>query len=181
MCSVLLRNIYVTNDHEYGLPFVVIMIRSCPHSWLITRFVTRITRLIPHVEQELLTLPEHLKSSSVFSWVHITRSLVFCVVVYIALFVPLSYFFWPLYCLTVFDLRCPMIPLVSSNFYFISFYFFFTLEPDQPQAVHVKETEQKAITVSWTRPVCDKLSPFVTYYILNCCPVVKKGENCTGG
>ena len=163
MCSVLLRNIYVTNDHEYGLPFVVIMIRSCPHSWLITMFVTRVTRLIPHLEQELLTLPEHLKSSSVFSWVL------------------LSYFFWPLYCLTVFDLRCLMIPLVSSDFCFISFYFFFTLEPDQPQAVHVQETEQRAITVSWTRPVCDKLSPFVTYYILICCPVVNKGDNCTGG
>jgi hypothetical protein len=32
---------------------------------------------VPLVEQELLTLPEHLRSSPVFSGVHVTRSLVF--------------------------------------------------------------------------------------------------------
>ena len=34
----------------------------------------------PLVEQELLTLPEHLSSPPVFSGVRVTRSLVFCVV-----------------------------------------------------------------------------------------------------
>ena len=33
--------------------------RSFPHSWLITRFVTRLTRRVPLVEQELLNLSEH--------------------------------------------------------------------------------------------------------------------------
>ena len=37
--------------------------------------------LVPLVEQELLSLPEHLSSSSVFSGVRVTRSLVLCVCV----------------------------------------------------------------------------------------------------
>ena len=37
-------------------------IRSFPHSWLITRFSRRVARCVPHLEQELLTLPEHLNS-----------------------------------------------------------------------------------------------------------------------
>ena len=37
--------------------------------------------LVPLVEQELLSLPEHLSSSSVFSGVRVTQSLVLCVCV----------------------------------------------------------------------------------------------------
>ena len=40
------------------------------------RFVTRLTRRVSLVEQELHTLTEHLISSPVSSWVHVTRSLV---------------------------------------------------------------------------------------------------------
>ena len=49
--------------------------------------------LVPLVEQEVLTLPEHLSSPPIFSGVHVTRSLVLCVC-----FVDrcLSFFFWPL-------------------------------------------------------------------------------------
>jgi hypothetical protein len=36
--------------------------RSFPRSWLITGFATRLTRRVSLVEQELLTLPEHLSS-----------------------------------------------------------------------------------------------------------------------
>ena len=63
-----------------------------------------------------------------FSWVHVARSLVFCVV-YLnvthflhfasccrSLFVLLSFFFWPLCCLFYFDIRVLIAPLVSSNF-----------------------------------------------------------------
>jgi hypothetical protein len=50
--------------------------RSFPLSRLITGFVTRLTRRVPLVEQELLTLPEHMNSSPVFSGVRVTRSLV---------------------------------------------------------------------------------------------------------
>jgi hypothetical protein len=57
---------------------------------------------VPLAEQELPTLPGHLNSPPVFSGVRVTRSLVLCVC-----FVDgcLSFFFWPLYCLSFFDLR----------------------------------------------------------------------------
>ena len=42
-------------------------IRSFPHSWLITRFSRRVARCVPHLEQELLTLPEHLSSLMVLA------------------------------------------------------------------------------------------------------------------
>jgi hypothetical protein len=70
-----LWNICVTNDHEH-VPLVVNTSRSFPHSRIITGFVTILTRRVPLVEQELLTLPEHLSSPPVFSGVRITRSLV---------------------------------------------------------------------------------------------------------
>jgi len=49
------------------------------HSRLITEFVTRLTRRMPLVEHELLTLPEHLNSPPGFWWARVTRSLVFYV------------------------------------------------------------------------------------------------------
>ena len=50
--------------------------RSFLHSRLLTGFVTRLTRRVPLVEQELLTLPEHLSSPQIYSGVRVTRSLV---------------------------------------------------------------------------------------------------------
>ena len=50
-----LWNICVTNDRGYA-PFVVNTSRFFPHSWLISGFVTRLTRRVPLVEQGLLTL-----------------------------------------------------------------------------------------------------------------------------
>ena len=44
-------------SHGY-VPLVVNTSRSFPHSWLITGFVTRLTRRVPVVEQELPTLPD---------------------------------------------------------------------------------------------------------------------------
>ena len=46
---------------------------------LTSRVVSRLTRRVSLVEQELLTLPEHLSSPPVFSGVRVTRSLVLCV------------------------------------------------------------------------------------------------------
>ena len=85
--------------------------RSFPHSWLIIRFLTSFTRRVPLMEQELLTLPEHLSSPPVFSWVRVERSLVLCVC-----FVDrcLYFFFWTLCCLFFFDMRILITPLVSS-------------------------------------------------------------------
>jgi hypothetical protein len=53
--------------------------KSNSHSWLITGFVTRLTRRVPLVAQELLTIAEHPSSPQVFSGVSVTRSLVLCV------------------------------------------------------------------------------------------------------
>jgi hypothetical protein len=68
-------NICVANDHRC-VPLVVNTSRSFPRSWLITGFVTRLTRRVSLVKQELLTLPEHMSSPPVFSGVRVTRSLV---------------------------------------------------------------------------------------------------------
>ena len=46
----------VTNDHGY-VSHVVNISRSFPHLQLINGFVTRLTRRVPLIEQELLTLP----------------------------------------------------------------------------------------------------------------------------
>ena len=54
------EEVCVTNDHGY-VPFGVSTSRSFPHSCLITGFVTRLTRWVPLVEQELHTLPEYAR------------------------------------------------------------------------------------------------------------------------
>jgi hypothetical protein len=103
-------NIFVTIDHGY-VPLVANTSRFFPHSRLITGFVTRLTRRMPLVEQELPTVPEHLNSPtwgscySIFSLIWMfSRSL----------FVLLCFFFWSLCCL-FFDIRFLIAPLVPSN------------------------------------------------------------------
>jgi hypothetical protein len=81
-------------------------------------FATRVTvtQQVPLVEQQLLTLAEHnISSLTVYSWICVAQSLVFCVMFCRSLFVLLSFFFWPLYCLSSFDILLLFIPLVSSN------------------------------------------------------------------
>ena len=75
-----LLDICDTNDHGY-VSLVVSTSRAFPHSRLTTRFVTRLTRWVPLVQQELLTLSEHLSSPPVLSGVgvRVVRSLVLCV------------------------------------------------------------------------------------------------------
>jgi hypothetical protein len=68
-------NICVTNDHGY-VPLSVNTFRSFPHSRIIAGFVDILTRRVPLMLQEMPTLPEHLISPSVFSWVRVSRSLV---------------------------------------------------------------------------------------------------------
>ena len=48
-------------------------------------------------------------------WDSVARSLIFCAMFCRSLFVLLSFFFWPLCCLSFFDLRILITPLVSSN------------------------------------------------------------------
>ena len=106
-----LWNICVTNDHGY-VPLVVNTSRSFPHSWLITEFVTRLTRRVPLVEQELCTLPEHLNHSR---GARVTRSLALCVCFVNRCLSFCTFFFWPLSCLSFFDLWILLTPLVSLN------------------------------------------------------------------
>ena len=96
--SILSKMFEIIAFFAYGyVPLVVNTSRSFPHSWLITGFVTRLTRRVPLVEQELLHLPEHLSSPPVFNGIRVTWSLVLCVC-YVCPFV--LFLFWPL-CLKV--------------------------------------------------------------------------------
>ena len=73
--------------------------------------VTRLTRRMLLVEQELLTFPEHgvhprLLVGFVLLDLYFFLSIVVC---------PFVLFFWPLCCLFFFDIRFLIAPLVSSN------------------------------------------------------------------
>ena len=52
-----------------------------------------------------------------FSGSRVAQSLVLCSVLYSSMFILLSFFFWPFYCLYFFGLRFLTTPLVSPNFY----------------------------------------------------------------
>jgi hypothetical protein len=55
--------LHITISYHYLFmfdPFIVITIRSFPHSWLITGFITRVTWPVPLVEHDLLTHPEQV-------------------------------------------------------------------------------------------------------------------------
>ena len=71
----LIEIIFLDYDHGY-VPLVVSTSWPFPHSRLITGCVARLTRRVPPMEQELLTLPEHLRSPPIFTGVRVTRSLV---------------------------------------------------------------------------------------------------------
>jgi hypothetical protein len=79
------------------------------HSWLITGFVTRLTRRVRLVEQKLPTLPEHLSSPPVlvgFCYSVFNFMCMFCR----SFFVFMYFSFWPLCCLFFFDLRIVITP-----------------------------------------------------------------------
>jgi len=86
-----------------SLPLVVIMVRSFSHLWFITQVVTTVTRRMPLLEQELLTLSENLSSQKVFRWVRVVRSLVLCIMLCLSLLALLSFAFWSLCCLSFFE------------------------------------------------------------------------------
>ena len=103
------RFICVTNDHG-SPPLVIDSSQSFLHSWLVTVFVTKVTRWVPLMEQELFTLPDHMSLPSVCSGVRVARSLFFVCSVLHLVFV---LFRLPWYCLFI-DLRIMITPLVSS-------------------------------------------------------------------
>ena len=71
--------------------FIVSSIRSFPDSWLTAGLVTRVTRQVSLVEQELSALPEHLSSPPVLREVQV---LLFCVVLCWPLFVHLLHLWY---------------------------------------------------------------------------------------
>ena len=105
-----IKSICVTNDHGY-VPFVTNTPQSFHHSWLISVFVSSLTRRVPLVEQELFTISEHRSWTSVFSGVRVTRSLPLYVC-----FIDLFFGGGALWCyLSFFDLRILITTFVSSN------------------------------------------------------------------
>ena len=83
--------------HEY-VPLVVSTSRSFPHSCLITVFVARLTRRVPLVEQELLSLsgaPEFIPG---FKWGSRYSIFSFMCMFCRSMIVLLYLFFWPLCC-----------------------------------------------------------------------------------
>ena len=91
--AVLNNNIYIHVNHfsvvtwmttyTISLPIKsrngVILFSYFVHSWLITGCVARIKRRVLLIEQQLLTLSEHLSSPPVFGGVRVTRSSVLCI------------------------------------------------------------------------------------------------------
>ena len=78
-------------------------------------YLTRLTRRVPLVEQVLLTLPQHLSSTPVSSWVLCYSIFSFMCMFCRSLGVLFSFFIYPLCFLSIFDLRILITPLVSSN------------------------------------------------------------------
>ena len=93
--------------------FVIITIRSFPHSCFIIELMSRVTRPVSLVEQELITLPEHLSSPSVIGWGSRCSIFSFLRMCCKSLFVLLYFFLWPLCCLSFYYLRVLTTPLVS--------------------------------------------------------------------
>ena len=110
-----LRNIFVINNHRYA-PFVVIIIRSFPHWWLIVWFVTRVTRRWKNY------LP--VRSNRVHLWFlvgFVLLDLQFSVLCFVDHCVSISsfFFFFAIVWHSPFsDLRHLITPLLSSNFSF---------------------------------------------------------------
>ena len=106
------RNYYgggLTFISYWGVPWLA-EIRSYTDSEIQIQ-ITRLTRRVPLVEQELPTLPEHMSSPLVFSGVRVTRSLVLYVCFVDRCLSFCTFFFWPLCCLFFFDIRFIWLPL----------------------------------------------------------------------
>ena len=116
-----------------SVPCVEITIPSFPISWLISSFVTRVSRQVLLVKQELVTFPEHLSSSPVFCGVVVVHSLVFWVVFCRSLFSPVNTIFMTymyIHLLYMYNLNCMELPILldmlkyyTSHFYLHSLSF----------------------------------------------------------
>ena len=95
------------------IPLVLSTSHSFPHSCLITWFAIRVTRRLSLLEEELLTLPEHLISTPALVGFILFELLlsVYCFVNRCLSFYSF-YSFWPLCCLS-FDLWILITPFIS--------------------------------------------------------------------
>ena len=86
---------------------------------LFTGFVvTWATRRVPYVEQDLLTLPEHLRSPLDFGGVRVAYFLVFYVVSCVLFFVCLSFSFLVMALSVYFRFMSLTVPLVLSSLFY---------------------------------------------------------------
>ena len=133
----------MTNDQGY-VPFVIISIPPIRNSWLLTR----ITQRVPKLEQELLTLPEHLISSPCFSGVRVAQSICFfCVVFCWPLFILLCLFCWPLHYLPFIDL-CPQnIAQVTMDIFPFTYIFFLNPMNDKTHWTWIYEWHDGCIQI----------------------------------
>jgi hypothetical protein len=120
-CSIILNNKVIKSSkhavfsiwwHSY-VPFVII--KSFSQWRLITGFVARVTRRVPHVEQDYLCGAVEF-TPCFFYWLRVTRSLVFCNCFLYHCLSFCLFFFWSLYCLS-FGLRFLITHLVSPSFF----------------------------------------------------------------
>ena len=85
---------HLKNMHAMQVCFIVTLVWQYVYRWLesVLHVLVRLTRRVPLVEQELLTLPQHLSSPRFLIGVRVTRCLVLCVFCRL-LFVLLYFFF----------------------------------------------------------------------------------------
>ena len=90
---------------------------------VLSRSILQANQLVePLVEQELPSLPEPLSLPPGFWWGSCFSIFSFMCIFCRSLFVLLSFFFWPLYCLFFFDIRNVITSLVSSNSSYILYF-----------------------------------------------------------
>jgi hypothetical protein len=100
-------HVYVIDDHLY-VQFVSATIQSILRSWLFTGFLARITWQVYTIRAgtAYYYIAPDFNSGFIddFSWVMVTQSFVFCVV-FCGPWWLWSFFMWPFYCLSLFDLQ----------------------------------------------------------------------------
>jgi hypothetical protein len=116
------RNFCVTNDHGY-IPFVVITIRSIPHSWLITGFARRATRQVQHVEQKLPNLLESLTLPLFFTCLNVVHAIKLHVFMFL---VPCYDLLYDFHVKTMFYLSWLLFVVYGIHVLFILFVFIYT-------------------------------------------------------
>ena len=112
--NCILKIVYISLSLTSFTSFILSKTTDTTCCWIITEFVARVT---PSVTSGAGTAyPSGVPDlSPVFIGILVVRSLVFCIVFCRSLFVLLSFFNWPLCCLSIFDLQILITPLVSSN------------------------------------------------------------------